>query len=104
MSLDIWKFREIKECDHMRADMNWWGNVIDGDGQATCPDCGVSISFNIRATHFQYDGTEVDFVEESEFCDQCGEMTDPCEECRMCSGCANQKAVNRCDYCGEGTE
>ncbi len=104
MSLDIHKFREIKECDHMRADMDWCGNVIDGEGQATCPDCGVSVSFVIRHTDIRYEDVDIDYVEESEFCDQCGEMTDPCEECRLCSECSNQKAVNRCDYCGEGTE
>jgi len=104
MSLDINKFREIKECDHMRADMDWWGNVIDGEGEATCPDCGVTLRFHIKTYDIQYDYTDIELVDESEFCDGCGEMTDPCEDCRLCTECSNKLAINRCDSCGEGSE
>lgn len=104
MSLDINKFREIKECDHMSADMSWWGNVVDGEGQATCSDCGVTLDFRIVTHTIQYDYTDIQLIDEDEFCDQCGEMTDPCEDCRLCVECSNQKAINRCECCGEESE
>lgn len=104
MSLDITKFREIKECDHMSADFNWWGNLVDGEGQGTCPDCGVTLDLRIVTHTIQYDDTDIEFIDEDEFCDQCGEMNDPCEDCRLCTECSNQKAINRCDCCGEGSE
>ena len=104
MSLDINKFREIKECDHMSTNINWWGNLVDGEGQGTCPNCGVILNFRILTHAIEYDSIDIEFIDEDEFCDQCGEMTDPCEDCRICTECSNQKAINRCDCCGEGEE
>ena len=97
------EYDEIMNCDHMRADWQWLGNLIDGEGRGECPDCGAILAdIHIKTGYITLSDKDDDlyYINTELFCHTCDEYDEEgCEECHTCPTCVEKKAKHECEEC-----